>query len=99
MLSTRRRENHFSDEMWSDEAIHYQVSIESLSETSWELIIDGAWQIAQDKPAGRTAGIGRYSGIRLPELDERELLVEGVEDVEDDEEMDWDKVPVETCEF
>jgi hypothetical protein len=105
MTSTRRRDNYFSDEMCSDAALHYRVSVEALSQESWNLVIDGAWEIAQERPVGRVSSSSRLPVAQLPEADERELLLEttvGV-DVEDDEEVDWDALsldsPVEVCEF
>lgn len=102
-LSKRKRDNHFSEEIWSDVAVHYQISIEGLSEDAWDTIIDGAWKIYQEKPAGR-ASSSRVPGgqlTQLPEVNERELLVEGSdgECVEDDEDEDWDNISYEVCKF
>ena len=107
MLSTRKRDNHFSEEIWSDVALHYQVSIEALSQESWDLIIDGTWQIAQDKPAGRASSSRLPGGAQLPEVNERQLLVEDSDPISGDEDdMEWDEVPplsrqesVEVCEY
>ena len=98
-LGKRKRDNQFSDKMWSDVATRYQKSVERLTETSWESIMDSAWKIALDKPPGHGALASRLSGMLEWELqvDERELLVDGHEEVEDDSEMDWDQYSVEIC--
>jgi len=44
--STRKWDNYFSEEMWSDPAVQYQVAIQNLSAKSWDLIIDSAWAIS-----------------------------------------------------
>ncbi|KAH9986517.1 hypothetical protein BJV77DRAFT_1080564 [Russula vinacea] len=94
VLSTRKCDNHFSEEIWSDVALHYQVSVEALSQESWDLIIDGAWQIAQDKPAGRASSSRLPGGAQLPEVNERQLLVEDSDPISGDEDdMEWDEVP------
>ena len=82
-LSARKRDNHFSEEMWSDAAIRYQVAIQNLSAKSQDLIIDGAWAISQERKASRVAS--KTVDIKMPEADKRELLVEGDEEVENDE--------------
>ena len=92
--SARKRENHFSEEMWNDPALRYKVAIQNLSDKSWELIIDGAWKIAQAKKASRatrtTSGLSNIADVLpLPKPDERELLLEGDEDIEN-EEIDWE---------
>jgi hypothetical protein len=103
--SSRKRDNYFSEEMWSDAALHYQVSVGGLSEDCWEHIIDGTWRIAQERPVGRCAPtLSRLPVAQLPEVDERELLVETTDGVhvEDDEDIDWDarsEASNEVCEF
>ena len=107
MLSTRKRDNHFSEEIWSDVALHYQVSVEALSQESWDLIIDGAWQIAQDKPVGHASSSRLPGGAQMPEVNERQLLVEDSDPISGDkDDMEWDEVPplsrqesVEVCEY
>ena len=100
MLSKRKRDNHFSKEIWSHAGDHYRISVNGLSQDNWDQIIDGAWQIAQAKMSGRATS-SRLLGTQLPEIDERELLFEANdgENVEDDEDMDWDNILVETCTF
>ena len=85
--SVRKRDNYFSEEMWSDSAVRYQKPIQNLSAESWDLIIDGAWKISQEKRAARVASIRTDS--TMPNTDERELLAEGDEVIEDDE-IVWD---------
>ncbi|KAH9965581.1 hypothetical protein BJV74DRAFT_890219 [Russula compacta] len=91
VLSTRKWDNHFSEEMWSEPTIWYQSPIRKLSPESWDLIIDGAWKISQEKKAGRVTL--NCVDSKMPEADERELLAEGDEVVENDE-IVWD-----SCEF
>lgn len=92
MPSARKRDNHFSEENWSAAATRYQGSIKNLLGDSWDSINDGAWKIAQVKRGGRIA-LSNPDGVLMPETDERELLVEAEEAVENDE-IDW-----EICEF
>jgi hypothetical protein len=101
VLSTRKRDNFFSEEMWRNAAFHYGVSVEALSQDSWDLIVDGAWKVAQDRPAGRISSSSRPSAAQLPKADERGTLLEETEGVhvEGDEEVDWDASAVEVCEF
>ncbi|KAH9975648.1 hypothetical protein BJV74DRAFT_862376, partial [Russula compacta] len=87
VLSTRKRDNHFSEEMWSEPAIRYQSPIRKLSPESWDLIIDGAWKISQEKKASHVTS--NCVDSKMPEADERELLAEGDEVVENDE-IVWD---------
>jgi hypothetical protein len=91
----RKRENHFSEEMWSEAAIRYQTAIQNLSAESWDRIIDGAWKILQDKKASTSRVVSKSVDAKMPEADQRELLaeLEGNEVVEDDE-IKWD-----TCEL
>ncbi|KAI0245054.1 hypothetical protein BJV78DRAFT_1159215 [Lactifluus subvellereus] len=91
----QKRNNHFSEEIWSDAALRYQVSIEGLSDETWDDIIDGAWKISQEKEtrASRGTASSSFSDAKMPEADKRELLVKGSEIVENDNEIDWD-----TCE-
>ena len=100
MFSKRKHDNHFSEEIWSHARDHYQISINGLSQDNWDQIIDGAWQITQAKMSG-CATSSRLLGTQLPEIDERELLFEANngENVEDDKDMDWDNILVETCTF
>jgi hypothetical protein len=100
VLSKRKRDNHFSEEVWSSAGDRYRLSVNGLSQDSWDLIIDGAWHVAQEKMSGRAAS-NRLSSTQMPEIDERELLFEAehTENVEDDENQDWDSVVVETCKF
>jgi hypothetical protein len=83
LLSPRRRDNHFSGEVWNDAAHWYQVGISNLSSDSWDLIIDGSWKISQEKKASRIPS--NSMDPKMPDADERELLAEGDEAVEDDE--------------
>jgi hypothetical protein len=88
--SARKRDNHFSEEIWINPALQYKIPIQNLSEKSWELIIDGAWKIAQAKKANRT--ISTSSNIldaSLPVEDERGSLVETDGYVKNDE-IDWE---------
>ena len=89
VLSARKRDNHFSEEMWSDPAGRYQVAIQNLSAKCWDLIIDGAWKISQERRASRV--MSKCVDTKMPNADERELLVEleGDEVVEDDA-IVWD---------
>ncbi|KAH9960986.1 hypothetical protein BJV74DRAFT_871948 [Russula compacta] len=87
VLSTRKRDNHFSEEMWSEPAIWYQSPIQKLSPESWDLIIDRAWKISQEKKASRVTS--NCVDSKMPKADERELLAEGDEVVENDE-IVWD---------
>jgi hypothetical protein len=89
VLSARKRDNHFSEEMWSDAAVRYQVAIRNLSAKSWDLIIDGAWAISQERKASRVASTSKCVDTKIPEADERELLVEG-DEVVDDDEITWE---------
>lgn len=92
MRCERKRDNHFSEENWSEAATRYQSSIQNLLGDSWDLIIDGAWKIAQEKKGGRAATSNHLDG-RMPDVNDRELLVEADEDIENDN-IDW-----ESCEF
>jgi hypothetical protein len=83
MLSTRKRDNYFSEEMWSEPAVRYQVAIQNLSAKTWDLIIDGTWGISQEKRATRVTS--KCVDAKMPEVNERELLAEGDEVVRDDE--------------
>ena len=74
--------------MWNNVALQYQVSIQGLSEESWDLIGDGAWKISQEKKAGRTAS-SSLPDTNMPKVNERELLIEGDEVVENDK-ITWD---------
>jgi hypothetical protein len=85
--SARKRDDYFSEEMWITTALRYKTSIQRLSDKSWNVIIDGAWKIAQTKRAGRTTL--NILDTQMPMVDERELLVEGDEDIEDNE-IDWE---------
>lgn len=87
MRSARKRDNHFSEEMWINTALRYKVAIQNLSDRSWELIIDGAWKIAQEKKASHASTSSKVLDS-LPLEDDREMLVDGDEDVENDE-IDW----------
>jgi hypothetical protein len=89
--SARKRDNYFSEEMWINTALRYRTAIQNLSEKSWDCIIDGAWKIAQAKKvAGRATSSNIFkSDDQIPKVDERELLVEGDEDVENDD-IDWE---------
>ena len=73
--------------MWSDSAVQYQKPIQNLSAESWDLIIDDAWKISQEKRATRVASI--YTDSTMSNTDERELLAEEDEVIEDDE-IVWD---------
>ena len=73
--------------MWSEPAVRYQTAIKNLSAKSWDLITDGAWNISQEKKAGRVTS--KCVDAKMPDADERELLAEGDEVVEDDK-IDWD---------
>lgn len=92
VLSNKKRDNHFSEENWNVEASRYRIAISGLSDESWELIIDGAWEIAQESRKNRSHNAPSSSKFiaEVPEQDERELLVEGGENIEDDGIMDWD---------
>ena len=70
--------------MWSDAATRYQVPIQNLSAETWDLIVDGAWDILQEKKAKLVT-----LNTKMPEADERELLTEGDEAIEDDK-ITWD---------
>ena len=87
VLSARKRDNYFSEEMWSDAAGRYQVPIQNLLAESWDLIIDGAWDISQERRASRV--MSRCVDVKMPEADERELLAEG-DEVIDDDAIIWD---------
>ena len=89
--SSRKRDNHFSEEMRSDAAVRYQAAIRNLSNTSWDLIVDGAWGISQEIKGNRATS--SCIDAKMPEVDERELLAEGDEVVEDDGIL-WDE-----CEY
>jgi hypothetical protein len=80
--SARKWDNYFSEEMWSDPAARYQKPIQNLSAESWDLIIDGAWNILQEKKASRVTS--NCVDSSMPDADERELLAEGHEVVNDD---------------
>jgi hypothetical protein len=84
--STRNQDNHFSDEIWSNTASHYQVSIKGLSEESKRFITEGAWRISQHRHMSSSTAAHQNG----PEVNERELLTEGDNAVENDEERDWD---------
>ena len=82
MPSARKRDNYFSEEMWSDSAVRYQKPIQNLSGASWDAIIDGAWKFSQEKKASRITS--NHVDSNMPNADERELLAEGDEVVKDD---------------
>ena len=84
MLSAKKQDNYFSEEMWSDPTIWYQVVIQNLSAETWDLIVDGAWDISQEKKSKLV-----MLNTKMPEADERELLAKGNEVVEDDK-IIWD---------
>ena len=96
MPSVRKHDNHLSEEMWNNVDLQYQVSIQALSEESWDLIVDGAWKISQEKKAGHTAS-SSPPDTNMPKVNERELVIEGDEVVENDEEITWDNC--ELCYF
>ena len=98
--SSRKHDNHFSEEMWITPALQYKNAIQKLSDKSWELIIDGAWKIAQTKKAGHATGTSSNNLDVLPVEDERGLLAEGDEDIEDDE-IEWEAQAqgYESCEY
>jgi hypothetical protein len=81
-LKDRKRDNHFSGEVWNDTASRYSVPIQNLSQESWDLIVDGAWKVSQKRKASHVASTS--VDLDMPEADERELLAEGDEVVEDD---------------
>jgi hypothetical protein len=89
--SARKRDNHFSEENWCDAAIRYQGSISNLLGDSWDLINDGAWKIAQARRVRVTSS--KSEDVAMPLADEREMLIEADEVVENDE-ITW-----EACEF
>src|ERR1700691_5625927 len=83
--SARKRDDYFSEEMWITTALRYKTPIQRLSDISWNLIIDGAWKIAQTKRASRMSRTTLTNVLdpQMPSVDERELLVEGDEDMEE----------------
>jgi hypothetical protein len=76
--------------MWNESALRYWVSIAGMLSEMWDLVIHGAWNIAQDKKASHIA-VHSFADLdsTMPRADERELLAEG-DEVEDDEEVNWD---------
>jgi len=85
--SPRKCDNHFSEGIWINPALRYKVPIQKLSDKTWEYIIDSAWTIAQAKRGSHATSSNILDP--LPSQDERELLVEGDEDVQNDE-IDWE---------
>jgi hypothetical protein len=96
VLSDRKRDNHFSEEVWGEMALPYATSIDGLSVNTWDSIVDGAWEIAQEiiRAGSRNAS---HSQDAAYAPDEVELLVDGGEDVEDDGAVDWDAAS--QCEY
>ena len=79
--------------MWSNAATQYQVSIDGLTDENWDEIINGAWKVYQEKEAGHTCIASSSISLtdaKMPEADERELLIEASETVDNDEEINWD---------
>lgn len=91
--SARKRDNHFSEENWSEAAIRYRGSIQNLLGDSWDLIIDGALKIARERK-GVHAAPSSHSLNDMPETNDRGLLVEADEVVENDE-IEWEEC--ESC--
>ena len=87
--SAQKRDNHFSKEMWINTALQYKVAIKRLSDKSQDLIIDSAWKIAQERKAAGRATSSNVLDARMLKADERELLIEGDKDIQDDE-IDWE---------
>jgi hypothetical protein len=75
--------------VWSNAASWYQVAIQKLSQESWDLIVDGSWKISQEKKTASSCSASTSVDPKMPEANERELLAEGNEVVEDDE-IVWD---------
>jgi hypothetical protein len=97
VLSDRKRDNHFSEEVWGEMALPYATSIDRLSVNTWDSIVDGAWEIAQEmiNAGSRSASHSQDHAAYAP--DEAELLVDAGEDVEDDGAVDWDAAS--QCEY